>query len=136
MQGSGQERGESNAMVLNMKAQIDSELSQMRNIISTRMSDDQMAQVKNKEKSTALFNETVRIGKDLERLQAQFSQNGVSGEVKMQSIEARLVKAEQDSASIQDLREMFVNAMNTFKENAESRLNQLETSLSYVTVNF
>jgi len=117
-----------------IKAQSEAELSSMREMISNKYTEDKLVNAKNNEKNMVLFNETVRIGQVIERLESQIQQLGAIAESKLQSLEGRLLKAEQESGNIDNLRSMFTNTMVGLTERTEERFNRLEASLNIVTV--
>jgi len=119
-----------------IKAQNEAELSSMREMISNKYTEDKLVNAKNNEKNMVLFNETVRIGQVIERLESQIQQFSAIAESKLQSLEGRLLKAEQESGNIDNLRSMFTSTMVGLTERTEERFNQLEASLNIVTVVF
>jgi hypothetical protein len=56
--------------IRSLSSQSEAELSQMRNILQNKMSEDHAEKVKVKEKNSILFNELVRIGQESEKQQA------------------------------------------------------------------
>lgn len=117
-----------------IKAQSEAELSSMREMISNKHTEDQLINAKNNEKNMVLFNETVRLGQVVERLESQIQQLSGIAESKVQNLESRLLKTEQESGNIDSLRRMFTSTMVSLTERTEARLNQLEASLNIVTV--
>ena len=55
--------------IRSLSSQSEAELSQMRNILQSKMSEDHAEKVKAKEKNSILFNELVRIGQETEKQQ-------------------------------------------------------------------
>eukprot|EP00826_Nyctotherus_ovalis_P039028 TRINITY_DN3714_c0_g1_i2.p1 TRINITY_DN3714_c0_g1~~TRINITY_DN3714_c0_g1_i2.p1 ORF type:complete len:235 (+),score=76.74 TRINITY_DN3714_c0_g1_i2:343-1047(+) len=134
LEKSRQGHGESEAMIMDIKAQNEAELSGMREMLSKELGDYQIINAKNKEKNMVLFNETVRLGQAVEKLESQLQHLNTVSDSRLQSFEARLLKSEQESANIDSLRSMFTGTMVTLTERTETRLNQLEASLNVVTV--
>jgi hypothetical protein len=129
-----QGHGNSETTIMAIKAQSEAELSSMREMISNKHTEDQLINAKNNEKNMVLFNETVRLGQVVERLESQIQQLSGIAESKVQNLESRLLKTEQESGNIDSLRRMFTSTMVSLTERTEARLNQLEASLNIVTV--
>ena len=53
--------------IKSLQNQSDAELSQMRNFMQNKLSEDAALQLKSKEKNNILFNELVRIGQESEK---------------------------------------------------------------------
>lgn len=121
-------------MIMDIKAQNEVELSNMREMLSKELGDYQIINAKNKEKNMVLFNETVRLGQVVEKLESQLQHLNAASDSRLQSFEARLLKNEQESANIDNLRSMFTGTMVALTERTESRLNQLEASVNVVAV--
>jgi len=103
---------------------------QMREIIAEKLGEDQITHAKNKEKNIALFNEVVRIGQDLEKFSSQLQQVSMTMDVKLQTFETKIIKNEQDLSDVEHLRNMFSGNLAGVAEKTETRLNQLENSIS------
>lgn len=125
---------ETQIYVKNIQKQAETELTQMRQIITEKFGEDQLVHVKNKEKNSALFNEVVRIGQEMEKQVAETQQLSVGSESKFQALEARLFKIEQDSANAEMLGSSNNKLLNGITEKTESRLNQLENGLQLLLV--
>ena len=125
---------ETQLYVKNIQKQAETELTQMRQIITERFGEDQLVNVKNKEKNVALFNEVVRIGQEMEKHIADTQQLSVGSESKFQTFEARLYKIEQESANAEMLGSSNNKMLTGISEKTESRLNQLENGLQLLLV--
>lgn len=53
--------------IKSIQSQGDQELTQIRQFVQEKLSDDHLTNVKQKEKSTVLFNEVVRLGEEYEK---------------------------------------------------------------------
>ena len=72
------------------KSEDYNEMSSMRTMIQDKQNEDHVLGVKQKEKSTALFNEVVRLGEEHDKVQDSVQQISLNMETRIQSLEARL----------------------------------------------
>lgn len=120
--------------VKNIHKQTETELTQMRQIITGKFGEDQLVNVKNKEKNIALFNEVVRLGQEIEKQNVELQQLSVGAESKFQILESRIAKAEQESNNAELIGSSNTKILGGISEKTESRLNQLETGLQLLLV--
>jgi hypothetical protein len=71
----------------------------MRAFLQDKLNEDHLGSIKQKEKSTVLFNEVVRLGQDYEKQIEFLQQLNSNYENRIQTMEARLQGAEQAAMS-------------------------------------
>lgn len=108
----------------------------MRIIVNDKFGEDQIVHVKNKEKNIALFNEVVRLGQESEKKNEEFLLMGQATDAKINALEARVIKAEQEIMGSQTAGGSNFEAVATLSERMEKRIGQLETALQLMTVYF
>lgn len=106
----------------------------MRELIADKLGEDQLVNVKNKEKNVALFNEVVRIGQELDRQSGQLQSLILSVEGKFQAVDTRLSKSEQDASNAERTGNTLNGMLASVTEKTETRLNQLEGNVELIVV--
>ena len=76
--------------IKSLQNQSEVELSQMRNFMQNKLSEDAALQLKSKEKNNILFNELVRIGQESEKQQVALSGLNQQLEERIAFLEQRL----------------------------------------------
>ena len=106
----------------------------MRDVLHDKLGEDQVANVKNKEKNVALFNEVVRLGQELERQSDQLQQLNAAIDTKLQTLEAKLSKAEQDAVNAESAGSGYTSLLSKQTERSEKRFIQLEDAFQSLAV--
>ena len=113
-----------------LQSQSESELAQMRNFLQTKLSEDHADKVKDKEKSSILFNELVRIGQESEKQQRQLQGLNHGLEERIAVLEQRLQMSESNNQMVNrkgDAASMFLNEV---FERVEGKLMGLEQNIN------
>jgi len=115
--------------VKSVQSQGDSELSQMRAYLQDKLSEDHLSSVKQKEKSTVLFQEVVRLGEQYEKQLEQLQNLNMNYENRIQTLEARLSSAEQTAVATDKKGEASSAFANEIFDRMEGKMQQVEQSL-------
>jgi len=118
--------------IKSIQTQSDAELTQMRAFLQEKLNEDHIGGIKQKEKSTVLFNEVVRLGQEYEK-QIEFLQSLNSNyENRIQTMEARLAQAEQASLGIEKRGDVSQTMLNEVIEKLESKLLNMEQNVHFM----
>ena len=98
----------------------------MRTFLQEKLNDDHLSNVKQKEKSTVLFNEVVRLGQETEK-QVEFLQGlNQNYENRIQTLESRLASTEQNTVTNEKRGDISQSMLNEIIEKLESKLLNME----------
>ena len=112
--------------IKSVQNQGDQELSQLRTYLQEKLNGDHLQNIKQKEKSTVLFNEVVRLGEEYEK-QIEFLQSlNQNFENRIQTLEARLASSEQNQTSSEKKVDITQNMLNDIIEKLEGKLLNVE----------
>lgn len=120
--------------IRSLSSQSEAELSQMRNILQSKMSEDHADKVKAKEKNSILFNELVRIGQDNERQNQGLQSLNQQMEERIAVLEQRLGQSETNTVMVNrkgDAASMFLNDV---FEKVEGKLMGLEQNVQLINM--
>ena len=104
----------------------------MRGFLQDKLSEDHMNNFKNKEKSTVLFSEVVRLGEQYERQLEQFQQSTLNYESRIQTLESRLQSTEQNSITVDKKGDATSQFMNEVMERMEAKMQQVEQNVYFM----
>lgn len=98
----------------------------MRTFLQEKLNEDHLQGIKQKEKSTVLFNEVVRLGQEYEK-QIEFLQNlNQNYEGRIQTLESRLANTEQSTFANEKRGDLSQNMINDLLERLESKVLHLD----------
>lgn len=117
-----------------LQMQVEKELTSMREALKEKSGENQAEVTKNKEKNIALFNEVVRLGQELESQGMQLAKLNSDAENKMQELDQRLGKAEQDSSNAENVGGNYTALLSRFSEKTEKRVSELENTIQILLV--
>lgn len=100
----------------------------MRGIIQEKLTEDQNAAIKEREKTKALFNEVVRLGEQQEKTSELLSSNSVGLETRVHSLEAKLQASERAFNSLAQRGETGISQLNDWNEKVDKKLGTLEAT--------
>ena len=110
-----------------------SELHEIRQFMHDKVGEDQLNHVRHHEKSTALFNEVVRLGQENEKNQDSFNNFMAQIENKMQIVESRQNKGEQDMMHVEGVGASGSTMAIQLADKMERKILELENVLDQVT---
>ena len=120
--------------IKSLQNQSEVELSQMRNFMQNKLSEDAALQLKSKEKNNILFNELVRIGQESEKQQVALSGLNQQLEERIAFLEQRLQQSEQNSQMINRKGDAASIFLNDVFEKVEGKLMGLEQNVQLMTM--
>ena len=120
--------------IKSLQNQSEVELSQMRNFMQNKLSEDAALQLKSKEKNNILFNELVRIGQESEKQQVALSGLNQQLEERIAFLEQRLQQSEQNSQMINRKGDAASIFLNDVFEKVEGKLMGLEQNFQLMTM--
>jgi chromosome segregation ATPase len=123
-------------LIKNIERQENSELSQMRELIHSKLGSDELTQVQQHEKSMALFNEVVRLGQQYESTSAHLQDLTTSLGNKLHIFESRIQKGETTLGALESMSGNEGGAFQAFAEKCNMRLSIIENAVQTVGVCF
>lgn len=100
----------------------------MREIIQEKLTEDQTAAIKEREKTKALFNEVVRLGEQQERAAELYQANNLNLETRLQAMEAKYQAAERALSSLSQKGETGLLQLNDWNDKIDKKLSTLEAT--------
>lgn len=100
----------------------------MREMIQQKLTEDQTAATKEREKTKALFNEVVRLGEQLERNSERYQVSTQTLEARLQSMEARYQAHERAMGSLSQKGETGLVQLNDWKNKIDKKVSTLEAT--------
>lgn len=108
----------------------------MRGIIQEKLTEDQNAAIKEREKTKALFNEVVRLGEQQERTAELLQNNNFGLETRVQSMESKLQASERAFSSLAQRGETGLSQINDWNDKVDKKLANLETTFYQLGVRY
>lgn len=112
-----------------IQKQEDVELSQIRNLIQDRLTEDSKNNFKNKEKAQVLFGEVVRLGELHEKTNSYLQNMSLTVENRLGQLESRLSFGERSVVSLDSKSDTGVNLLMELAGKVEDRVQMVETAL-------
>ena len=106
----------------------------MREIIQKKLTEDQNAAIKEREKTKALFNEVVRLGETQERQSDLLQNNNLGLETRLQAVEAKFQASERALSSLAQKGETGLTHLNDWNDKVDKKITNLEATLYHVGV--
>ncbi len=105
----------------------------MRGYLQDKLNDDHLSSVKQKEKSTVLFNEVVKLGEKNEKHQEIIQNLSINYESRIQTLEARLASAEQNTNTTEKKGDASSTFLNEVIERLESKVQNMESNFHFMS---
>ena len=104
----------------------------MRSLLQDKYSEDHSNTVKQREKSTALFNEVVRLGEEMEKSTEQLQGLNLDLTNRLQVLETKLYSAEGTYVNAEKRTDSNVRFFNEVTEKLEGQIHELERQLHHI----